>query len=208
MSVCAALLFAGCTTDGQAVGNSAADLSDRAVLPADFPVPGATRVPETAVPFALAGVSGNDPAVAYPVDCAPPPPSAAGAVVTSVIVASGSTSYTSAIARVHDGLAALLAQAGRCPETRTGGQRAGSIMATRIQPAPPAPTGVDTAALQRTVFTGDLSHSAATSSLTLLGQRDDVRVYAQYRWAGDGAIDPSAARSLDALFTKAVAAAF
>lgn len=190
------------------MGNSAADLSDRAVLPADFPVPGATRVPETAVPFALAGVSGNDPAVAYPVDCAPPAPSAAGAVVTSVIVASGSTSYTSAIARVHDGLAALLAQAGRCPETRTGGQRAGSIMATRIQPAPPAPTGVDTAALQRTVVTGDLSHSAATSSLTLLGQRDDVRVYAQYRWAGDGAIDPSAARSLDALFTKAVAAAF
>ncbi|WP_244331983.1 hypothetical protein [Gordonia polyisoprenivorans] len=195
-------------TDGQAVGNSAADLSARAVLPADFPVPGATRVPDTAVPFALAGVSGNDPAVAYPADCAPPAPSAAGAVVTSVIVAAGSTSYTSAIARVHDGLAALLAQAGRCPETRTGGQQAGSIVATRIQPAPPAPTGVGTAALHRTVFTGDITHSDATSSLTLLGQRGDVRVYAQYRWPGAGAIDPTAAQNLDALFTTAVAAAF
>ncbi|RPA66350.1 hypothetical protein EF294_00295 [Gordonia oryzae] len=189
------------------MGNSAADLSDRAVLPADFPVSGATRVPGMAVPFALAGVSGNDPAVAYPVDCAPRAPSSAGAVVTSVIVAGGASSYTSAIARAPDGLAEVLAQAGRCPETRTGGQRAGSIVATRIQPAPPSPAGVATAALQRTAFTGDTSHSAATSSLTLLGQRGDIRVYAQYRWAGDGGIDPAAVRNLDALFAKAVAAA-
>ncbi|MGC4932722.1 hypothetical protein ACLQ3C_03440 [Gordonia sp. DT30] len=202
-------LLAGCVIDGQAEGDSGGDLAGRGVSAQDFPVSGATRVPDTAVPFALGGLSGSDPVVGYPAGCAPTAPEEAGAVVYSVVVNGGETSYTSAVAHVHDALGDVIAQARRCPESRIGGEDADGLVQTEIRPAPAgAPAGVVTAALHRTVRTGDPAHQTVTSSLTLLAQQGGVRVYAQYRWPGDGTIDPSAAAGLDGLFGKAVTAAF
>lgn len=208
VGVAALLIFGGCAIGGQAVGGSAGDLADRSVSAEDFPVSGATRVPEDALPFALNGLSGSDPATAYPADCRPAAPDNSGAVAYSVIVNGGTTSYTTAVVRAKDSLDTVTAQAQRCPQSRTGADRAASLVELAVAPPPVTSNGVVGAALRRTVYTGDPSHQIATSSLTLIGQRDDVRVYVQYRWMGAAPIDSAAAAGLDSLFTKAVSAAF
>lgn len=197
----------GCVVSGEPSAQTG-DLSSLSVTAEDFPVAGATRVPATAVVFALNGLAGSDPATTSPPDCTPHRPDDAGAVVWQVIVDGGSSSYTTAVARTSDDLAAVVDQARRCPDTRTGDTQAGSAVSTRIAPAPAAPPHVDTAALRRTTRTGDAEHQVALSSYTLIGQRGDVRVYAQYRWPGTDDISPDATARLTALFAKAASAAF
>ncbi|MEP9391429.1 hypothetical protein ABLE94_04095 [Gordonia sp. VNK1] len=198
---------AGCTVTGHSVADSG-DLSSSSVQADDFPVPGATRVPTPAVPFAVAGLAGTDPAIASPSDCIPPRVDATGAVVWQVIVDGGASSYTSAVTHADESVAADVARAERCPQTFSGDAAAGTRITTTVLPAPPGPTGVDTAAIRRITGSGDDEHRVVTSSLTLIGQRDGVRVYAQYRNPGEDAIPADAAAGLDSLFTKALAAAF
>lgn len=195
-------VLAACAVDGQAVGRP--DLTSRSVAATDFPNAGATQIPTSAVAFALDGLTGSDQAVVTPTGCTPTRLTAGGAVAFQLITDDGAASYTTGVAYAPDTLDAVVTQARRC----SSGTTAGGTVGVRVDPAPQASTGVHTAAVRRTTSTGGDEKPLITTSLTLFAQRDDVRVAVQYRWSGSGEIPGDAAASLDALYTKAVAAAF
>lgn len=99
-------------------------------------------------------------------------------------------------------------RAEKCPELTTTTFGASSTVTTEVPPAPPARDGVDTATIRRTIVTGGGTAPVTTSSLALIGERDGVRVYAEYRWPAAGPVPAEDSAALDELFTKAVSAAF
>ncbi|MGV9824748.1 hypothetical protein [Gordonia sp. NPDC003429] len=207
--VAACLLTSACTVGGAAVGGTS-DLAARSVTAADFPVPGATRVPPNAVAYALGDLIGRPVASAYsPQNCQPAAVSAEGAVVYVATVPAQRSTFSTAVAGVDHDLDTVTERARRCPRAMTGDPATATTeIQTQVRPAPTALPGVKTAAILRTEQTGGDAAPLMTRTLTLMGQRGDVRVYAQYRWPSAGDIAPDAAAQLDELFTKVQAKAF
>ncbi len=190
------------------------DLSSRSVLASDFPGGPASPIPPQAVANALADVTGS-PAPGQgastevsPADCAPAPVSADGAVAFLGPGTAERSTLTTVVAHVDTPLAEVVQRAERCPELTTTTFGASSTVTTEVLPAPPARDGVETATIRRTIVTGGGTAPVTTSSLALTGQRDGVRVYAEYRWPAAGPVPAEDAAALDELFTKAVSAAF
>lgn len=197
-------VVAACGVDGRAVP-AREDLTPLAVTADDFPVPGATRVPQPAVGFALDGLTFRDPAAVDPADCTPPALDPTGAVVLQVIPSGGPQSYTAAVAYSDDDLSSVNDQAGQCPRYTVGGGTVSVHVGTDV-PRPDLP-GVATTEVVRAV-TSDAPGAGTDTQLhsrTLIGQRGSVRVYVQQRWSGTEAPSTSA---LDALFTVATSRAF
>ncbi|MFT4126922.1 MAG: hypothetical protein QM662_11935 [Gordonia sp. (in: high G+C Gram-positive bacteria)] len=203
VSAVVVLTAGACTVTGEPVAGSA-DLSARSVTADDFPIPGATQVPAQAVPFALRGLAAADPAPTRPAECVPSVPDADGAVLWQV-TGEESIAYTTGVVVATGDLAAVTDQAQRCAVAYGDGP-AGTEIRTRVEPPPPAASGVENAAVRRAFRTG--GGNTITSTLTLIAQRDGVRVYVQYRWLGDTDLPADAGLALDGLFQKAVAAAF
>ncbi|WP_376739982.1 hypothetical protein [Gordonia paraffinivorans] len=216
LAACAFLaggVLSACSVSGDAQPSNA-DLSSRSVSASDFPSGSADRIPPPAVGNALADVTGAAvPGQAKdtsfdPADCAPEPVSADGAVAFLGYGTVDRSTLTTVVAHVTAPLAEVVDRARRCPEFTRTTFGASSTVTTEVLPAPPAPDGVATATLRRTIVTGGEAAPVTTSTLTLLGERDDVRVYAEYRWPGDSPVAPEDSAALDELFTKALAAAF
>jgi len=185
------------------------DLSDRAVNPGDFPAGGASRVPDPALPDVLADITGHPgSASVVPASCRPGAVISSGAVVLLAPGAQERSTYTAAIVYSPADLAQLGTQLDECRRWTTGTATASTRVTAEVLPAPSAPDGVETLAVRRTMVTGAIPNILVTSTVTLIGQRDDVRVYAEYRWPSAGPLPPDAGSGLDALFTKAVDAAF
>lgn len=179
---------------------------------ADFPGGAASEIPASAVANALADVTGAPMpgqmgTEVSPPDCAPAPVPADGAVAFLGPGPGERSTLTSVVANVDTPLTDVIDLAERCPQTTTTTYGASSTISTEVLPPPPAPDGVDTATIRRTMVTGGGVEST-TSALTLLGERDGVRVYTEYRWPAAGPVPPDASAVLDALFGKAIAAAF
>ncbi|MFE0747368.1 hypothetical protein [Gordonia sp. NPDC058843] len=209
--VAAALMVSACSISGEPAASSP-DLSARSVTAADFPAGAASRIPPPAVANALADVTGAPmPGQAAtevsPPDCAPVPVSAEGAVAFLGPGPGERSTLTSIVAGVDTPLDDVVGLAERCPQTTTTTYGASSTITTEVLPPPPAPDGVDTATIRRTTVTGG-GVASTTSALSLLGERDGVRVYTEYRWPAAGSVPQEASAALDELFVKAIAAAF
>lgn len=201
------LLLAACSTDGQPTAGMP-DLAGRAVAAQDFPAGTASRVPDPAVAGALADITGAS-RTALPERCAPPPVIAGGAVVQVGPGGQDRTTYTAAVAYAGEHtLDELRAQLDGCTTWTTGTATAATTVRAEVLPAPPAPDGVSTLALRRTMETGGTQNALITSTVTLIGERDGIRVYVEYRWPSSGPLPPAAGTALDGLFDKAIAAAF
>nr|WP_152972615.1 hypothetical protein [Gordonia sp. NB41Y] len=200
----AVTVVAACGVDGRAVP-AREDLSPLAATGDDFPVPGATRVPQPAVGFALGGLTGSDPAAVDPADCTPPTLDPTGAVVLQVIPAGGPQSFTAAVAYSDDDLSSVDDQARRCARYTVGGGQMVVHVGTDVYD--PGLSGVATTEIVREVTSDAPGAGAETQvkSRTLIGQRGSVRVYAQQRWPGT---EVPPASDLDSLFTVAVTRAF
>lgn len=209
MGLAAAFLVASCSVDGDATQNTA-DLSSRSVTAADFPVSGATRVPQNSVAYAIGDLIGRPANSPYdPPECQPAAVGSDGAVVYLGIVEADRASFTSAVVGVDDALSTVVDQARACPRATTGNATtATSKVQTRVSDAPEHPAGVDTAAVLRTVETGGDQAPLLTRTMTYIGQQGTVRVYCQYRWPSAGDISSEAKGQLGALFEKALRAAF
>lgn len=214
----AALAATGAVLASCAVGGSAepaeADLTGRSVAATDFPTGAASPIPPQAIGNALADITGAPPASGTqnteisPSECAPAPVPAAGAVALLAPGRAERSTFTSVVAHVEQPLSEMIAQAEKCPRVTRTTYQAFSTIDTEILPPPPAPDGVQTAALRRAILTGGGTVPITTSSLILVAEQDGVRVYTEYRWAGDGAADPAETAALDELFARAVAKAF
>ncbi|MCX2752471.1 MULTISPECIES: hypothetical protein [unclassified Gordonia (in: high G+C Gram-positive bacteria)] len=209
--VAAALVLSACSVGGQPEPSSP-DLSARSVEAADFPDGAASPIPTSAVANALADVTGapmpgQTGTEVSPPECAPASVSADGAVAFLGPGPGERATLTSVVAGVETPLGDVVESAERCPETTTTTFGASSTITTEVLPPPPAPDGVDTATIRRTIVTGG-GVPSTTSALTLLGERDGVRVYTEYRWPAAGPVPPEASAALDTLFGKALAAAF
>lgn len=209
MGVAAVLLMAACSVDGDPTQNST-DLSSRSVTAADFPVSGATRVPQNSVAYAIGDLIGRPANSPYdPPTCQPAAVGSDGAVVYLGIVEADRASFTSAVVGVDTSLSSVVDQARACPRATTGSaSTARSTVQTTVSDAPQHPAGIDTTAIQRTVETGGDQAPLLTRTLTYIGQRGTVRVYCQYRWPSAGDVNPEASGRLDSLFDKALSAAF
>ena len=209
MGLAAAFLVASCSVDGDATQNTA-DLSSRSVTAADFPVSGATRVPQNSVAYAIGDLIGRPANSPYdPPECQPAAVGSDGAVVYLGIVEADRASFTSAVVGVDDALSTVVDQARACPRATTGNATtATSKVQTRVSDAPEHPAGVDTAAVLRTVETGGDQAPLLTRTMTYIGQQGTVRVYCQYRWPSAGDISSEAKGQLGALFEKVLRAAF
>ncbi|AZG44173.1 hypothetical protein [Gordonia insulae] len=206
----ACLVIAGCTVDGQASAG-AVDLSPRAVPSTDFPGGSASRVPPPAVPGALADLTGRPlHGSVIPAQCTPAAVSADGAaVLVGPDPAASTATFTEAIVHADVPLDEVTALARRCPRTASGSSpTAMSAVITEVLPAPRR-SGVATGAERRQLTTGGTGSSAiTTSTTTLLAQRDGVRVIVEYRHQGAAPMSAQAGARLDALFSRAVDAAF
>lgn len=209
--VAAAVLLSACSVAGEPAASSP-DLSARSVTAEDFPEGAASRIPSSAVANALADVTGapmpgQTGTRVSPPDCAPAPVSADGAVAFLGPGPGERSTLTTVVAGVDSPLEDVVDLAERCPQTTTTTFGASSTITTEVLPPPPGMDGVETAAIRRTIVTGG-GAPMTTSALTLLGERDGVRVYAEYRWPTAGPVPADAAAALDALFVEANAAAF
>ncbi|WP_244176374.1 hypothetical protein [Gordonia lacunae] len=207
----ATIVVSACSVAGEPEP-SGQDLSSRSVTAADFPDGAASPIPTTAVANALADVtgapmSGQAGTEVSPPDCAPAPVSADGAVAYLGPGPGERSTLTTVVAGVDSTLDDVVELAQRCRQTTTTTFGASSTVTTEVLPPPPGPDGVQTATIRRTIVTGG-GVPTTTSALTLLGERDGVRVYTEYRWPAAGPVPPEAAAVLDALFVKANAAAF
>ncbi|MFT4043867.1 MAG: hypothetical protein QM673_11970 [Gordonia sp. (in: high G+C Gram-positive bacteria)] len=202
-------LLTACTVGGHPVGGSA-DLSAHSVTAADFPLSGATRVPQTSVKFALGDLIGRPVDAPYnPPECAPAAVSAQGAVIYVVIDTARRASFTTAVTGVDHDLGAVISRAARCPRTVTGDSASATThIQTQARPAPSGGPGISTGAILRTEQTGDAASPLLTRTYTLIGQRGDIRVYVQYRWPSAGDIPADQKTQLDTLFATALARAF
>lgn len=202
----ACVLVGACSVDGDAVAGRP-DLAPRGLTAADFGSGAAAPIPPPAVGDALADVIGRASApgaAVTPPGCAPAPIDSAGAYAILGPGRADRSTLTAAIAYADESLDAVAERVRRCPTYTT----TLSQVAVTEQPAPPAPEGVQTMAIARTITTGGPGAEMVTSTLTLIAQRDDVRIYVDYRRPGAEPVTPEAGADLDALFTKAVAAAF
>ncbi|MCG7634733.1 hypothetical protein MHN80_20675 [Gordonia McavH-238-E] len=209
--VAAAVLLSACSVAGEPAP-SGPDLSARSVSAADFPGGAASEIPASAVANALADVTGapmpgQTGTEVSPPDCAPATVAADGAVAYLGPGPGERSTLTTVVAGVDTTLDDVVDLAQRCGQTTTTTFGASSTVTTEVLPPPPALDGVDTATIRRTIVTGG-GVPTTTSALTLLGERDGVRVYTEYRWPAAGPVAPEAAAALDALFVKANAAAF
>ncbi|TYQ11281.1 UNVERIFIED_ORG: hypothetical protein L601_001800000420 [Gordonia westfalica J30] len=190
------------------------DLSSRSVAASDFPGGPASPIPPQAVGNALADVTGGpapgqkENTEVSPPECAPAPVSADGAVAFLGPGTAERSTLTTVVAHVDTPLTDVVKRAEKCPELTTTTFGASSTVTTEVLPAPPARDGVDTATIRRTIVTGGGTAPVTTSSLALIGERDGVRVYAEYRWPAAGPVPVEDSAALDELFAKAVSAAF
>lgn len=212
-TVLAGGVLSACSIQGDAQSSNP-DLSSRSVAASDFPGGPASPIPPQAVANALADVTGG-PAPGQgsntevsPAECAPSPVSADGAVALLGPGTAERSTLTTVVAHVDTSLAEVVDRAEKCPELTTTTFGASSTVTTEVLPAPPAPDGVATATIRRTIVTGGGTAPVTTSSLALIGERDGVRVYAEYRWPAAGPVPAEDSAALDELFTKAVSAAF
>ena len=209
IGLAAAFLVAACSVDGDAVQNTD-DLSSRSVTAADFPVQGATRVPQNSVAYAIGDLIGRPADSPYdPPQCQPAAVQSDGAVVYLGIVQADRASFTSAVVGVDDSLSTVVDKVRACPRAKTGNATtATSTVQSRVVDAPEHPAGVDTAAILSTVETGGDQAPLLTRTMTYIGQKQKVRVYCQYRWPSAGDISEQASGQLASLFDKALKAAF
>ncbi|SDU35519.1 hypothetical protein SAMN04488548_134686 [Gordonia westfalica] len=214
-AACAVLaggVLSACSVGGDAQPSNP-DLSSRSVSASDFPTP-ASPIPPQAVANALADITGSPSpgqgsnTEISPSECAPPPVSADGAVAFLGPGTAERSTLTTVVAHVDTPLAEVVRRAEKCPELTTTTFGASSTVTTEVLPAPPARDGVETATIRRTILTGGGTVPTTTSSLSLIGERDGVRVYAEYRWPAAGPVPAEDSAALDELFTKAVSAAF
>ncbi|WP_308192431.1 hypothetical protein [Gordonia sp. 'Campus'] len=208
--VAATIVVSGCAVSGDPVASSP-DMSTLSVKAQDFPA-GASPIPPSAVANALADVTGAPmPAQTNtevsPPECTPAAVSADGAVAFLGPGPGERATLTTIVAGVDAPLDELVEQAKRCPTITTSTYGASSTITTEVLPPSAVLGEVDTATIRRTIVTGG-GVPSTTSTLALVGQHDDVRVYAEYRWPAAGPVSPEAAGALDELFTKATAAAF
>ncbi|MEO9328658.1 hypothetical protein [Gordonia aurantiaca] len=214
-AACAVLaggVLSACSVIGDAQPADA-DLSSRSVQASDFPSGSGSRIPPQAVENALADITGAAVAAQAddtgfdPADCAPASVPADGAVAFLGHGSVDRSTLTTVVAHVDTPLSEVVDQARRCADFTRTTFGASSTVTTEVLPAPPAPDGVETATIERTIVTGG-GAPVTTSTLTLIGERDGIRVYAEYRWPGDAPVSPEDSAALDELFTKALAAAF
>ncbi|MEE4022852.1 hypothetical protein V1Y59_07165 [Gordonia sp. PKS22-38] len=196
--------------DGEATSGGRQDLSPLAVAPADFPAGTATRLPAPAVPAALADLTGRPlHGSVDPADCTPHEvPADGAAILVGPDPATSTATFTAAVVHVDDRLAEVTELAGRCPRTTTGAApTATSTVLTEVMPAPDRGS-VDTSALRRRLTTGGGEAPLITATTTLLAQQDGIRVIVEYRQQGAGPMTAETGAELDALFDRAVTAAF
>ncbi|WP_439032741.1 hypothetical protein [Gordonia terrae] len=208
--VAATIAVSGCEVSGDPAPSSR-DLSARSVQAPDFPA-GASPIPTPAVANALADVTGapmpsQTSTQVSPPECTPATVSADGAVAYLGPGPGERSTLTTIVAGVDTPLGEVVEHAERCPTITTSTYGASSTITTEVLPPFSVLDEIDTATIRRTIVTGG-GVPSTTSTLVLVGQQGDVRVYAEYRWPAAGPVPPDAAGVLDELFVKATAAAF
>jgi hypothetical protein len=209
-----AVFTAGCAGEvsGTAVPEGAgpparldARLADLLPAPEEFPAqyPAVVLSPK-AVEQAAADLTGIPPgAKVQPAQCQPPQQEP-GVAETAIVVGTDEksrTTITVALSRTDQPLAQYGEQLQRCPDVEVTTAQTKSTVHTELLP-PPVVNADDALAVRQTVRSGSGAVTLAQSMLTLLAQRDDVRISATYMSFNGTEPDTAA---LDAIFTDAVA---
>lgn len=208
-----ALITAGCAGDvsGTAVPEGAgpparlsASLADLLPEPEEFPAryPAVVLSPK-AVEQAAADLTGIPPgATVTPAGCQPPQ-QGSGIDETVIVVGTDEKSratITVTLTRSDQPLEVYRTQVQSCPDVEVTTAETKSTVHTELLP-PPVVNADDALAIRRSVRSGSGAVTLEQSMLTLLAQRDDVRVSATYMSFNGTAPDTAA---LDAIFTDAV----
>lgn len=199
----AAVLSTACAVDGSP--RPAPDLSRQAVPAAEFPYPGATRIPAAQVPGIVADITLRPlRGEVDPARCTPAAVDTGSAVAAVGPGPAPGSTLTELVVRTEESLRGFAAAAHDCA-TFTGGATGAQAVTTRVVAEPVGEQGVDRMQVTRTLASAGAPETVTTLD-QWIAQRGEVRVVVQLRYLGvapAGAHDAAAA-----FFAAAVERAF